>query len=355
MEERIHLRDRARGCLIGGAIGDALGYPVEFISVSAIHRRYGESGIQALECDPQTGTAIISDDTQMVLFTANGLLLSEARGKRPVEGWIYAAYLDWMRTQGRRVKTEKLCWLNEIPELNALRAPGNTCLNALESGEMGSVDEPINNSKGCGGIMRVAPVAIYGFVKGWDEERIVRLGAEAAAITHGHPLGWMSSAALVDIVYRELNGASPRQAVEECIAALHRIYADDPWTEKLTKPMERALELADDRMRTDLQCLNLLGEGWVGDEALYVSIYCAVKYADDFDRAMTVSVNHSGDSDSTGAVTGNILGAYLGYEAIPDKWKGALELHDLILEISDDLCAAENERDARWMEKYAGK
>ena len=94
-----NFRDRVRGCLIAGAIGDALGYVVEFDQWPTIRRRYGESGIQALECDPRTGTAIISDDTQMTLFTANGLLLSEARGQRPAEGWIYAAYLYWLRTQ----------------------------------------------------------------------------------------------------------------------------------------------------------------------------------------------------------------------------------------------------------------
>jgi len=49
-------------------------------------------------------------------------------------------------------------------------------------------------------------------------------------------------------------------------------------------------------------------------------------------------VNHDGDSDSTGAITGNILGAHLGYDAIEDKWKRDLELSDVILEIADDLC-----------------
>ena len=348
-----NFRDRVRGCLIAGAIGDALGYAVEFDQWPTIRRRYGESGIQALECDPRTGTAIISDDTQMTLFTANGLLLSEARGQRTAEGWIYAAYLDWLLTQRPNARSERLCWLNGISELNAWRAPGNTCLGALKSGTMGSVDEPINNSKGCGGVMRVAPVAAYGAAKGWDEERIVRLGAEAAAITHGHPLGWMSAAAMVDIVYRELHGAPPRQAVEESIDALRRIYgADDPWAQRLTAGMERALALTEDMDGSDLQHLSRLGEGWVGDEALYVAIYCAVKYADDFDTAMTVSVNHSGDSDSTGAVTGNILGAHWGCEAIPSRWKEKLELHDVILQVADDLCAPEAQRDGGWYGRY---
>ena len=345
--------DRIRGSLLAGACGDALGYQVEFDSGTEIRRRFGNAGV--LEMEVHHGLAVVSDDTQMTLFTAEGLLNSLRHG-RDASACVYQSYLDWLNTQGYTMKhglyhQESIL----LPEqrLHIRRAPGNTCLNALGSGKMGSVDEPINNSKGCGGIMRVAPVAAYGAAKGWDEERIVRLGAEAAAITHGHPLGWMSAAAMVDIVYRELHGAPPRQAVEESIDALRRIYgADDPWAQRLTAGMERALALTEDMDGSDLQHLSRLGEGWVGDEALYVAIYCAVKYADDFDTAMTVSVNHSGDSDSTGAVTGNILGAHWGCEAIPSRWKEKLELHDVILQVADDLCAPEAQRDGGWYERY---
>lgn len=347
----VTLRDRARGCLVGGAVGDALGYAVEFDRWSEIQKVYGAEGIREYELDAQRGVAVVSDDTQMTLFTANGLLLSEARGKRPAEGWIYTAYLDWLRTQQRTRLAEKVCWLNELPELNALRAPGHTCLQALGSGRMGWVDEPINNSKGCGGVMRVAPVAIYGFNKGWELEKVDRLGAAAAAITHGHSLGYMSAAALVDVIYRILDGETVEDAVYISANYMEELYADDPHMPELVKGMRLALDLAEDTLRTDRQCLGLLGEGWVGEEALFVAIYCAAKYADDFDKALTVAVNHDGDSDSTGAVCGNILGARWGYDALPEKWKTNLELRDAILEIADDLCATD--RSDAWLKKYA--
>ena len=70
---------------------------------------------------------------------------------------------------------------------------------------------------------------------------------------------------------------------------------------------------------------------------LAIAVYCALKYERDFDKAIRVAVNHNGNSDSTGAVCGNILGAYLGYDAIPQKYKEHLELHDVIIEIADDL------------------
>lgn len=80
-----------------------------------------------------------------------------------------------------------------------------------------------------------------------------------------------------------------------------------------------------------------LGEGWVAEETLAIAIYCALKYSDDFINGVVAAVNHDGDSDSTGAVTGNILGTALGFEAIPQKYLDKLELKDVILEIAEDL------------------
>ena len=96
----------------------------------------------------------------------------------------------------------------------------------------------------------------------------------------------------------------------------------------------------------------------MAEEALGISLYCALKYQDDFSAGIIASVNHKGDSDSTGAITGNILGALLGYDAIDEKWKEKLELKDVILEISDDLSAGvpiSNDgvcEDPEWLKKY---
>ena len=87
----------------------------------------------------------------------------------------------------------------------------------------------------------------------------------------------------------------------------------------------------------DLDNIHKLGEGWVAEEALGIALYCALKYQNDFSKALQVSVNHKGDSDSTGAVTGNILGALIGFDAIEDKWKNNLELYDVIIDMADDM------------------
>lgn len=88
---------------------------------------------------------------------------------------------------------------------------------------------------------------------------------------------------------------------------------------------------------SDVENIEAIGEGWVGEEALARAIYCTARYFDNFEQAMIASVNHKGDSVFTGAVTDNLLCAVVGYEAIPQFLKDVLELHDVILHVADDL------------------
>lgn len=362
-------RDKIRGCLLGGAVGDALGYPVEFLSWSGIQARYGAEGIQGYDPDMETGFALVSDDTQMTLFTANGILFRETRGKlRGIagspSGYVYQMYKDWLLTQtGGRRGRDNFSWLLDVPELWDRRAPGMTCLSALESGKGGSVKHPINHSKGCGGVMRAAPMGLpYGGRMGWSREELDREGAEIAALTHGHSLGYIPAAVLVHIVNVGVYGECPRgdtlpDAVEDAMDMAERLFGGDPHWGELRALVSRAEELAGSAA-PDEENIRALGEGWVAEETLAIAIYCALRYPDDFSKGVTAAVNHGGDSDSTGAVTGNILGVWLGYEAIEDKWKQNLELRDIILEMADDLCYGcpleeyHENRDPRWLRKY---
>lgn len=344
--------DQFRGCLIGGAAGDALGYEVEFMRERELFQRYPKPGITSYAL--HDGVAWISDDTQMTLFTANGLLTAteESRGKTEAEK-IYLCYLDWLDTQnwGRNAGVGKNAWLNRVEALNSPRAPGNACLSALRSGEMGSVACPINNSKGCGGVMRVAPIGLYLWNRPIEEAD--RLGAEACAITHGHPLGYLTGAVLVHMIHRIIHDpAQPLvSAVEDGIAMLSRVFPEAEEGGTLKELLELALELAEGGDE-DLEAIHRLGEGWVAEEALAIAVYCAVKYADDFDKALIAAVNHKGDSDSTGAITGNILGAYVGLGGIPKKYLEHLECRDVILEMADDLYRGPAPEAPDYVEKY---
>src|SRR5262249_55569046 len=81
-----------------------------------------------------------------------------------------------------------------------------------------------------------------------------------------------------------------------------------------------------------------LGEAWVGDEALAIALYCAL-VAKSFEHGVVLAVNHGGDSDSTGSLTGNLLGALHGDSVIPERWLRDLELREVIEEIAADLTA----------------
>ena len=330
------------GCLIGGAVGDALGTPVEFMRWSDIKRRYGEDGIQSLEKDFEQGLALISDDTQMSLFTANGLLMYDTyrtlfKEVPTIEQFIYEAYRDWYHCQcSHHIPKDNHSWLSDLQEMHERRAPGNTCLTALRTGEAGSIENPINHSKGCGGIMRVALVALWGIGKRTIEDTDL-LAAQAAAITHGHPLGYMPAAALADVVSRILTGTKDMQDVIEATKdAMGFLFGSEPCLNELLRIIDKAAVLSRNN-RSDVENIDAIGGGWTGEEALGIAVYCSLKYQDDFSRAVIAAVNHSGDSDSTGAIVGNIVGARLGFEAIEGKWLRGLELKNTILEMAHDL------------------
>lgn len=334
---------RFKGCLIGGAVGDALGYAVEFLPASSIFNKYGEKGITEYEL--RHGVAEISDDTQMTLFTATGLLVGATRG--PASGAmgdyvpdIADSYLDWYRTQTDRYPLpEGSChsWLANVPQMFNRRAPGGTCLSALGQGGNGEIEHPINHSKGCGGIMRVAPIGIYFAGEGCPEEEADMIGARAAALTHGHELGYLPAAMLVHILLRIVGkGDSIAEAVMSALHDVPSIFPKAAHMRDLEDIVQRAVRLAGEGL-DDLDAIRQLGEGWVAEETLAIAVYCALKYSDDFEKGIIAAVNHDGDSDSTGAVAGNILGAALGMDAIPNKFIDNLELKDVILDIAGDL------------------
>ena len=343
------LQERIRGSLVGGAIGDALGYPVEFISsYEGIQAHYGERGITRLDTRQhwldetgQAGKAVVSDDTQMTLYTANGLLNAQKQNISLKYG-ICRAYIEWYLTQvGKKTPKYRDCWITDIPEMNHRRAPGNTCISALDSIYRGR--EPMNNSKGCGGVMRIAPIPLYAAVEDrMSIEEADKLAGEAAEITHQHPLGFIPASLMSHIIYRLALDSEPTQEsmkryIMEGAEELHKQYA------AYHNNVERMVELAEqailllDNAKSDLENVSCLGEGWVGEEALAIALYCSLKHFDSFEEAMIASVNHKGDSDSTGAVTGNILGSAIGYATIPQFYKDDLEMHDLILHMADDL------------------
>ncbi|WP_049292196.1 ADP-ribosylglycohydrolase family protein [Franconibacter helveticus] len=336
------LRLRFRGCLLGGAVGDALGGPVEFLSWPEITARFGEQGVLDYEV-AWGGKGKITDDTQMTLFTAEGLLRGWVRGAMRGIAPAFAsttahAYLRWLLTQGvhnRHGLLNTAClsgWLIQQPALFSARAPGNTCLSALR--EMKAFGEPArNNSKGCGGVMRVAPVGL--FYASFNESDAARqafdMGCKLAALTHGHPTGWLTGGVLAALVFYLARGETLNTALNNALALLKT----EPAHEETLHALEHAQTLALATVSPH-EAIAQLGEGWVAEEALAVALYCVMK-ARSFEHGVLMAVNHGGDSDSTGAIAGNLLGAIYGAATIPSGWLQALELAEVVQGMADDL------------------
>jgi len=341
MEKVISKRDNGHfaGCLLGGAIGDALGW---LFSQQGVTDLSGEENVKA----------VITDDTQLTLFTAEGLLRAETRRREKGTCYppsiVYYAYLRWLHTQGYPQDVNKADiydgFLITIKELHASRSPGKTCVSALLSGKYGKVHERINDSKGCGGVKRVAPIGLY-----TSRKTAFELGCECAAITHGHPSGYLAAGVFAQIISALIAGFELKEAIFEALD----ILADYQDYEECNRIMRKAVKLAQSDQDSG-EAVKLLGDGNVAEEALAIAVYFALKYPTDFKKAICTAASfHELRSKTVTALTGNILGTYLGIKAIPVEWIEKVELKDVILQIADDLFTG-YKGTLDWWHRYPG-
>lgn len=272
MTENERTLERFKGCLLGGAVGDALGAPIEFRSLNEIRSICGKQGFT--EYAPAYGTkGAITDDTQMTLFTAEGLILSRVRAEyrhgQQVVAAVYHALLRWLYTQdtsrqSELIKTFGSCSivdgiLTGHKELFSRRAPGNSCLSALRSGNMGTMSHPINDSKGCGGVMRSAPVGLAYR----DAEKAFRIACECAAITHGHPSGYLASGFLAALISWIVSEKALMDAIDDATRIL-KMYQGH---EECLKAVDQAVAQSQTSGPAP-EVIESLGAGWVAEEAL---------------------------------------------------------------------------------------
>ncbi len=340
------LCEAIRGCLLGGALGDALGYPIEFDrSIDSIVGRHGSRAPRQLAY-AGAPPARISDDTQMTLFVAEGLIRASQRasdrGLAHGPTMIRHALMRWYLTQDPRsgaLVHSSPGWLVGERRLQERRAPGTTNLSALRAqvlgGAMPDLDHPPNDSKGCGAVMRSAPIGLAAP----SREDAFALGRDAAVLTHGHPSGYLAAAYFAALVHDLSRGMS----LPGAMPAADVLLRAERGHEEVAAAIAAARAVAE-RGIPDARALESLGGGWVAEQALAIALACALTVEEDssgaFAAALWRSAVHGGDSDSTASLTGNLIGCTLSATSLPESWLAELELRDVVERVADDLCGS---------------
>lgn len=328
---------RVRGCLLGGALGDQLGAAIEFETLETITGRFGGDGLQDFSQLPAPGH--FTDDTQLTLYTLDGLTealeWANAGTAADEAACLWLAYLRWYAGQEGRfpdgAPEPQPRWIDEQTVLQARRAPGEACLSGLAAGEMGTRARPVNpDSKDCGTVIRSAPFGLLPFV---DDQTVQRLATDGSALTHGHPTAHQSAAAFATLIRLLVHEQATLPGA--AVAMLARTEQNAEAAE-LAARLRAAVELSAQGPVAPADLTATLGEGWVAEEALAIALYAVLATADSttpeqhFRRAVALAINHDGDSDSTGSLAGNLLGAHYGEAALPAAWLESLEAPDLI-------------------------
>jgi ADP-ribosylglycohydrolase len=183
--------------------------------------------------------------------------------------------------------------------------------------------------------MRIAPV---GLIHHDSHKSVFDNGVKIAALTHGHPDGYLPAGVLATIIASINNGNDLMPAIEDSLIELRK-YKRHESTERA---IVKAIRLYNTQEPT-FENVEKLGGGWVGEEALSIALFCALHYQTDFEKAIILAINHSGDTDSTGSITGNILGLLLGKSAIPILWLNNLNMKSIISDMATQLYSENKE------------
>lgn len=307
-----------RGCLLGGATGDALGYDVR-----------------------ESGKNLISDNTQLTSFTVDGLAWADDRAvNKGVYAYIpclFYSYQKWYYTQTGNLadKSYEFILKGEIlnwDELFARRGKGTTSMNSLGGSiqnKFGTIKNRINSNKGCGSVMRAAPIGLY-FCR--NEVSAFSIGCESAALTHGHTDAILSTGFFAFLISGIIQGGEIKDVAMEGLAQMKKSAGHETCYEKIKK----AILLSNDNMKTN-EAMREIGEGRVAEEAIALALYLAIKYKNDFEGAIVAASRYNEKDDSISAICGNIMGTYLGDYEIPYKWIQNVELSELMIYGADKI------------------
>ena len=330
-----------RGCLLGMAVGDAMGATVDSKNYAKICETYGPAGL--LGYDLVNGFASISSYTQVAGYTCNGLLLSISRGQLSSTFAMRAvvqALKEWARVQHLpRDPKKRVCWLSQVSTFRQRRCMDARTLDAMTREVLGTPEKPANMADGPGSLTAAIPVGLFFHPQRMQFHEIGKLGAQVVALTHGDPMAFLSGAVLAYIIAALIY--DPESRIEEHFSqaaqAVHGQFgAQFPQTKTLCALLDQAIALSRKPEIPHWQAMEQLGCNNAG-QVLAGAMYAVLAGNEDFDAATIIAVNHSGKSAAVGALTGAILGAKLGEDALPEFYLECLDSAQVLRELATDL------------------
>ncbi|MCL1824030.1 MAG: ADP-ribosylglycohydrolase family protein [Oscillospiraceae bacterium] len=344
----ITARERFEGAFLGFAVGDAFGYPIRDMEFTAMCRKFEKHGCLELAVSKQTETALFTDATQMMLFTADGITWADREakgGEINYTSYVFYAYQFWLYTQTKTVAGREYAWLFDKEQnrrqCRLLKAKGlykkrNTddvsveALLSARDNKYGRLINRINDNADNGGLKRVLPAGLY---FNYDSEIAFRAGADFAAITHTAPVGYLSAGCYAAMIAELICGENLENAVNKAMRILREYEGHEP----VLLTIDTALDFVKDQSISPREVLAKIGDGKTADEALAIAIFCALLHAEDFGNAIRLASNHDGESDVCAALCGGIFGAYRGVGAIPNRWIKKIQYYNLIMDIEEAL------------------
>ncbi len=301
---------RVAAAVLGGAIGDAMGHPTEFLSVDAIHRRFGPAGVAGFELYWDAGGrrfAPYTDDTQMAECVLRGLLDDRHDLDRCMAG-MARRFVDW----------------SHAPQ-GGHRAPGNACLSGCRQLERGVpwAEAGGPTAGGCGSVMRAYP---FGLVFADDPPRAEAWAVAHSKLTHRDPIALAAAAAMAVGVAAVLAGRPVPAVTSEMVAAACRY---SPATAGM---MCDAIADARDGVGPDVTLDRL--RAWAAHEAIAAAVYLFERHPDDPRAAILEGANTPGDSDSIATLAGTLVAARCGLDALPPGWVRDVERSDELLALA---------------------
>jgi len=324
-------KEQYSGCIYGLAIGDALGFPNEFNDRKTNLIRRNNKELTDLEPvldftrgkTKKIGKKIVyepniefpagtyTDDTQMSLAVAQALLRSNLK-KHNINNIM------------KNTQEEFINWLND--EQNN-RAPGKACIAGCRKMAEGMSWKQSGDyhAKGCGAAMRSAPIGLI-FYDNLD--KLVETAEAISRCTHAEPTAISAGIGTAYLTALALKKEKPSALIKKI---LQEKFFDDKFKQKITKIQELPFN------KNPFETIEQLGQGWKGDEAVAIALYCFLRNPENYSKSVLTAANIEGDTDSVACITGAISGAYNGIERIPKKWIETVENIGYLKEIGEGL------------------